>query len=167
MEQTTETAGLDARVIEHIRCTARRLARTAGLPGMDADDIEQDLLLDLWQRRTAYDPARASFPTFADRVVAHRVATLTSPTARIRAERGLVSLDASDDGEDSTALVDSLADPTIPHEDERGLVLDTGPASRAHRSRSHRHADRLPRTSPNATAARQIRCRAKHRGRPC
>jgi RNA polymerase sigma-70 factor (ECF subfamily) len=124
MEQITEITGLDARVLKHIRCTTRGLARTARLPGMDADDIEQDLLLDLWQRRTAYDPARASFPTFADRVVAHRVATLTCATARIKAERGLVSLDASDDNEDSTALVDSLADPTIPQEDERGLVLD-------------------------------------------
>ena len=124
MEQTAGTAGLDARTLKHIRRTARRLARTGALPGMDADDIEQDLLLDLWRRRAAFDPARASFPTFADRVVAHRVATLTSPTVRAKAERALASLDAPRDDADATTLADAVADPAALTEVEHGLVLD-------------------------------------------
>jgi len=35
------------RTLKHIRNTARRLARCRSVPGMDAEDIEQDLFLDL------------------------------------------------------------------------------------------------------------------------
>ncbi|MDO9502719.1 sigma factor [Falsiroseomonas sp.] len=111
MEQTIGTAGLDARILKHIRSKARRLARTAYLPGMDAEDIEQDLILDLWRRRHRFNPERASFRTFADRIVAHRVATLTSPTARLRAERTMVCLDAPLDDPEGGTLADTLTQP--------------------------------------------------------
>ena len=86
MEQTTSRAGVDPRVLKHIRTTARHLTGDKAIPGMDAQDIEQDLVLDLWRRRAAFDPSRATFRTFADRVVAHRVATLTGPTVRLAAK---------------------------------------------------------------------------------
>jgi hypothetical protein len=78
---------------------------------MAAEDIEQDLALDLLQRMTAYDSSRASLATFADRVLRNRVSTLTSPTARLKFERKTISLDnAAGQGEDgdSAPLLDAL-----------------------------------------------------------
>jgi RNA polymerase sigma-70 factor (ECF subfamily) len=123
MEQPTREAALDARILKHIRNTAKRLARQGRIPGMDADDIAQDLFLDLWRRRDAFDPSRASFATFADRIISHRVATLASPTARLRAERQHIGLDDLAD-DDRPALTDMLADPKMPSEVERALAID-------------------------------------------
>lgn len=126
MEQTTGIAELDARTLKHIRTTARRLHRTGSLPGMDADDIAHDLILDLWRRRGAFDPARASFRTFANRIIAHRVATLTSPTARLAAERSMRWLDAPLGDDDGATLADTLADSTAPADADAlyGQTLD-------------------------------------------
>lgn len=124
MEQPTREAALDARILKHIRDTAKRLARSGRIPGMDADDIAQDLFLDLWRRRDAFDPGRATFATFADRIISHRVATLASPTARLRAERQHIGFDGPADGDDRPALTDTLADPKAPSEVERALSID-------------------------------------------
>ena len=124
MEQTTRDAVLAPRILQHIRSTARRLARTGRLPGMDAEDIAQDLFLDLWRRCPAFDPSRASFATFADRVIAHRAASLTAPTQQTQAERRQVGIDDPVDGPDGCTLADILADPTAPGELEHGLALD-------------------------------------------
>jgi len=100
---------------------------------MDRFDIEQDLMLDLLQRQANYDPTRSSFDTFADRVIKHRVATLMSPTSRLRAERGMVSLDhpMGPDGDDAVTLGDILpesaglySDAAQPPEIMRGLQRD-------------------------------------------
>jgi RNA polymerase sigma factor (sigma-70 family) len=124
MEQPTREATLDARILKHIRHTAKRLARQGRMPGMDADDIAQDLFLDLWRRRAAFDPSRASFVTFADRVIAHRVASLLCSTARLRAERQHLSLDEGDDGAERPVLADSLPDPQAVSEADQALALD-------------------------------------------
>lgn len=124
MEQTTRDAVLAPRTLKHIRNTAKRLARTGRIPGMDAEDIAQDLFLDLWRRRAAFDPARASFATFADRVIAHRAATLTAPTQQTRMERKQVGIDDPVEGSDGCTLADILPDPDAPGELDHGLALD-------------------------------------------
>lgn len=113
--------GLDPEVVRNIRATARRLARQRAVPGMDIEDFEQDLVLDLWRRQDAFNPERASFRTFAARVVANRVASLTAGTARLRGERRTVSLhDPVDhlDGEGgATVLLEILPDDDLLDED--------------------------------------------------
>ena len=100
MESHNSFDGLDPRAVATIRYHAGRLARSRSLPGMDLEDVEQDLALDLLHRRRRFDPTRASFATFADRVVGNRVATLTAPALRLRTERAMASLDEPVDGED-------------------------------------------------------------------
>lgn len=123
MEQTTDHAALDARIRNHIHTTASRLAKCGSVPGMDAQDIEQDLFLDLWHRRLAFDPTKASFRTFADRVISNRVATLACPTIRLKAERQLAWLDQPIDDEQHT-LADTLPDPAAVSDQDHGLTLD-------------------------------------------
>lgn len=118
MERNHHLTDAGSRVSRTIRVRADRLARSGAVPGMDADDIAQDLRLDLVERAPRYDPARASFETFADRVTANRIATLASPTARLRAERGMRDLHgasgASDDGE-GLPLADTLPESAALH----------------------------------------------------
>jgi DNA-directed RNA polymerase specialized sigma24 family protein len=60
---------------------------------MDAEDIKQDLRLHLYRRDDRFDPYRGQYHTFADRVLANRIATLAAPTERLRAERAWVDFD--------------------------------------------------------------------------
>lgn len=113
-----------AAALGNIRGRARHLAGTCHLPGMDSDDIAQDLFLDLWRRRQAFDPAKASFPTFADRVIANRIATLTAPTARLNAERRQVWLDEPLEIDGAATLCEVLADPAGRSELDLGLGMD-------------------------------------------
>jgi len=124
MEQYTRDAAMAPRTLKHISNTARRLARCRSVPGMDAEDIEQDLFLDLWHRRGAFDAAKATFATYADRIIAHRVATLTSPTSRRKAERQQVALDDYVDGDEQQTLADTLADPAALSEVDQALTID-------------------------------------------
>jgi DNA-directed RNA polymerase specialized sigma24 family protein len=124
MEQTTRDAALAPRTLKHIRSTASRLARSGRIRGMDAEDIAQDLFLDLWRRCPAFDPSRASFPTFADRIIAHRAASLTASTPRMQLERRKIGFDDPIDGSDGGTLADILSDPAAPGELEHGLALD-------------------------------------------
>src|SRR5687768_16930328 len=82
-----------------IRIHARRLARDQVIPGMAAEDYEQELAADLWRRLPIYDPDRASLPTFIDRLVRNRVASFfaAARTAKRRHERELVAFDESED----------------------------------------------------------------------
>jgi RNA polymerase sigma-70 factor (ECF subfamily) len=120
--------GLDPEVVRNIRATARRLARQRAVPGMDAEDFEQDLALDLWRRQDAFNPERASFRTFAARVVANRVATLTAGTARLHAERRTVSLhdpiEADHPAGGATLLLEVIADDGLFDADGMAIQLD-------------------------------------------
>jgi hypothetical protein len=90
---TKDLAGcLERRVLQNISYHARRLAKDNAVPGMEASDYQQDLQTDLIKRARSFDPQRASFPTFADRVVRHRVSTLRSLSVNQKAERRAVSL---------------------------------------------------------------------------
>ncbi|MGH6813692.1 MAG: hypothetical protein ACREDM_15590 [Methylocella sp.] len=107
METSNSDGGIDRRVMDNIRFDARRLARGHAIPGMDVEDYEQDLVADLLHRRRAFDPRLVSFPTFADRIVGHRISTLASPTLRLNEQRKVVSLDApvlDEDGNEQTRL---------------------------------------------------------------
>ena len=137
MERNHHLTDAGSRVARTIRVRADRLARSGAVPGMDADDIAQDLRLDLVERAPRYDPARASFETFADRVTANRIATLASPTARLRAERGMRDLHeasgASADGE-GLRLADTLPEssalpaPHLPTADRFDAFASAPPA---------------------------------------
>ncbi|WP_135468383.1 sigma factor [Crenalkalicoccus roseus] len=124
MEQTARDAVLASRILKHIHSTAKRLARSGRIRGMDAEDIAQDLFLDLWRRCPAFDPSRASFPTFADRIIAHRAASLTAQTQRAQIERREIRIDDPVEGADGSTLADILPDPAAPDELDHGLSLD-------------------------------------------
>lgn len=112
-----------SRISRNIRIRANRLARSGAVPGMDAEDIAQELRLDLIRRHNMFDPTRASYETFADRVVANRIASLAAATARIRAERAMQDLYAPIEGDAAEAgltLADILPETAGLHAPELG-----------------------------------------------
>ena len=120
MDTLNRYAGLPARTIRRIRFLASKLSRQNAVPGMDREDLEQDLVLDLLQRIGRHDPARASLETFAEHVIDNRVATLTRPCARLRAERQMVSIDAPRPSSDSDAAIrTSMPDDNLDHRQQR------------------------------------------------
>ena len=119
MEHFDVTGGTWSRIDRSIRFRADRLARSGAVPGMDGEDIAQDLRLDLLRRSEQYVPDRAAFPTFSDRVTQNRVASLAAPTARLRAERSMIDLDRpveTEDGEPGETLADRLPQSAALHE---------------------------------------------------
>lgn len=126
MEIDHRHAGLDRRVIDNIRFNARRLARGHTIPGMDVEDYEQDLVADLLHRKRAFDPRLAAFPTFADRIIRHRICTLTNPTLRLTEERKVVSLDAPvlDEDGNEQPLLSLLSDEALPAEESAAIRID-------------------------------------------
>ena len=84
MEHRNRYDGVHPRAIKFIRYHARQLARHRAVPGMELEDYEQDLITDLLVRERRFDAARASYPTFADRIIRNRVATLVQAGLRMR-----------------------------------------------------------------------------------
>lgn len=88
---------------------ARKVARTMRLSDVDREDVEQDILLVLLERRRFFDPARGAWSSFADRVArqaAQGVADEIGAERRIRG--GSLDQPAGDDG--STTLGDLIED---------------------------------------------------------
>ena len=106
MERKNRYDGLHPAAVSSIRYHAKRLARCNTVPGMDIGDYEQHLALQLLRRSERYDDRRASFATFADRVVRSQSASLASPTEARSHEREMLSLDdilpSSTDEDDGT-----------------------------------------------------------------
>ena len=78
MEHSNRYNGIDPRAVNTVRFHARRLTRRRAVPGMEVEDYEQDLTLDLLHRLKKYDSSRSGIATFIDRVVRHRSASLGS-----------------------------------------------------------------------------------------
>ena len=144
MESKNRYDGLDVRVVATISYHARRLAAQRAVPGMEVEDYEQDLVLDLLRRQSAFDASKATFATFAECIITNRVATLTTPTRRLRAERAMISLDvpAGDGNDDEEGghplLVDLIPESggihpadDLPVDERLGLAKDVGAFLRA------------------------------------
>jgi RNA polymerase sigma factor (sigma-70 family) len=60
---------LDAYALERVEYQVVRLCQQMRLCEADADDVRQDLLVDLWKAASRFDPSRACKRTFVSRVL--------------------------------------------------------------------------------------------------
>jgi hypothetical protein len=84
MEPSNRYDGVHPRAVQFVHYHARQLARRRAVPGMELEDYEQDLITDLFVRERRFDPTRAAYPTFADRIIRNRVSTLIQAGLRMR-----------------------------------------------------------------------------------
>ena len=65
-----------------------------GIPGFDADDVEQELLSVLWKCVQTYDPIKgATFNTYAQQSFRNRISDLKRSANQLKRKADLVSLD--------------------------------------------------------------------------
>ncbi|MDN2578910.1 sigma factor [Aquibium sp. ELW1220] len=96
MKSCNRYDGINPYLLSQVRYRARRLSRHSLMQGMEIEDIEQELMLDILARTQSYDPDRAKWSTFVDRVLSNKCATMIS--TELAAKRGAgvraISLDA-------------------------------------------------------------------------
>ena len=97
---------------------ARRVARTLKLSPAEREDVEQEILLVLLERRRFFDPARGPWTPFAHRIA--RQAAQSVADALVAARKiSAVSLDQSWDAaldRELGRLADAIADDAVPGE---------------------------------------------------
>lgn len=116
---------------EIIRKKARSLASRQGYAPDDADDIAQDLFLDLLQRASAFDPAKGNERQFVCTIVNRCIATMIE--ARQAAKRGwgalVICLDDDTGVDDARSRHEAITDEDVAvgsrsNRESRDLAID-------------------------------------------
>ncbi|GFZ79920.1 hypothetical protein RLOatenuis_1340 [Rickettsiales bacterium] len=68
--------GIHYYVVNQVRYHAHSLMRHSTIHGVEAEDLEQELILEYLSHKQAYDPEKAKCSTFVDRVLSHKCASL-------------------------------------------------------------------------------------------
>lgn len=91
-----DSYGIGPDVIEQVRYHARKLIRHPSIHSMEIEDIEQELMLYVLSSIQDYDPERANWCTFVDRVLNHKIANLIENAKAEKRGGGMktMSLDA-------------------------------------------------------------------------
>jgi DNA-directed RNA polymerase specialized sigma24 family protein len=86
MASANRYPGIDPGIVACVRHHARRIA--GQIPGMEVEDLEQELMLQAHRRLDAYDPARAQLRTFVDRVLRNFCSHLLDAAGALRRNPG-------------------------------------------------------------------------------
>ena len=116
--------GIDPYVVNQVRYHAYSLMRHPAIHGVEVEDLEQEMMLDYLSRSQAFDPDKAKWSTFIDRILNHKCASIIEAAKAQKRGSGIreFSLDAwleDEDGED-----DALPDPTTENMTVRDLRID-------------------------------------------
>ena len=132
MDEHYSEQQIDPGILKLTRFKSRRLAGKYGFARHDAEDIEQELLLDFLQRSKSFDAHRCSRRTFARLVINHRVATIIDAgRAACRDYRaGVISLNQVPDGISEAVGVDGTESLNLKLDVQRALCRL--PAALAH-----------------------------------
>jgi RNA polymerase sigma-70 factor (ECF subfamily) len=76
MDANQKRKGINDYAAELIRHKARQLVGKAGFSWTDIEDMEQEMTLDLLSRMSNFDPDKATYNTFAARIVEHKISKL-------------------------------------------------------------------------------------------
>src|SRR5262245_61739679 len=85
-------------------CHARRVAHTMGLGEFDREDVEQDILLALLERRRFFDPARGTWSSFANRIARQTAKAAADEIGAERRVRGGSLDEPITDGREATTV---------------------------------------------------------------
>jgi len=124
--QTEESSIADPRILRVMMAAAayhaRKVARTMRLSDVDREDVEQDILLVLLERRRFFDPARGAWSSFADRVARQAAQGVADEIGAERRIRG-GSLDQAAGSDGSTTLGELIEDHLQGPDAEQALQL--------------------------------------------
>lgn len=124
--QAEESAIADPRMLRVMMAAAayhaRKVARTMRLSDVDREDVEQDILIVLLERKRFFDPARGAWSSFADRVARQAAQGVADDIGAERRIRG-GSLDQPAGSGGSTTLGELIEDRLQGPDPERALQL--------------------------------------------
>lgn len=124
--QAGESVTADPRMLRVMMAAAayhaRKVARTMRLSDVDREDVEQDILLVLLERRRFFDLARGAWSSFTDRVARQAAQGVADEIGADRRVRG-GSLDQPAGGDGSTTLGELIADRLQGPDTEQTLQL--------------------------------------------
>ncbi|MBW7925961.1 MAG: sigma-70 family RNA polymerase sigma factor [Burkholderiaceae bacterium] len=124
--QPEETSTADPRMLRVMMAAAayhaRKVARTMRLSDVDREDVEQDILLVLLERRRFFDPARGAWSSFADRVARQAAQGVADDIGAERRVRG-GSLDQPTANDGSATLGELMEDHLQGPDSEQALQL--------------------------------------------
>jgi RNA polymerase sigma-70 factor (ECF subfamily) len=107
-----------SRINRNINICAARLAHSGAAPGLDAEDIAQELREEVLRRAEQFNPDRACFDTFVDRIVKNRIADLARQSQAAKASRKTQSFETpilGKNGEEGLTLADTLSETSPTH----------------------------------------------------
>ncbi len=149
---------LDTYALRRIEYRVRRLKLALNLSAADADDVRQDLMLDLWSALARYDPARASRATFISRVLDR---AYCSVARKLRARRRRESQAVVSFSESAERL--RSPDPVSQADGQSSARLDLALDLEAALARLPRNLRILAEQLKSRTAAEIARERGQHR----
>lgn len=107
-----------SRINRNINIRAARLAHAGAAPGLDTEDIAQELREEVLRRAEQFDPTRACFDTFVDRIIKNRIADLARQSQAAKASRKTQSFETpilGENGEEGLTLADILSEASPTH----------------------------------------------------
>jgi RNA polymerase sigma factor (sigma-70 family) len=124
-------------ILRFIRQQSRYLVRQLRLAHLSREDVEQELLIDLWQRWDRFDATRSQERTFVRRVVRNKMVELVRYHNRKKRGGRAVSLDqvlqqrndneSGDDVSGDAPYVESAAEPAIELAIDVATIVDAMP----------------------------------------
>jgi len=124
--QAQESITADPRMLRVMMAAAayhaRKVARTMRLSDVDREDVEQDILLVLLERKRFFDPARGAWSSFADRVARQAAQGAADEIGAERRIRG-GSLDQPAGSNGGTTLGELIEDHLQGPDPEQALQL--------------------------------------------
>lgn len=118
MEHLSALIDPASRINRNINIRAARLAQSGAAPGLDAEDIAQELREEVLRGAEHFDPTRACFDTFVDRIIKNRIADLARQSQAAKASRKTLSFDApilGRDGQENLTLAETLSETSPAH----------------------------------------------------
>ncbi|MGD9126561.1 MAG: sigma-70 family RNA polymerase sigma factor [Planctomycetia bacterium] len=102
-----------------IRLAAKSLIGKCGITKSDLEDIHQEISLDLLERLPKFDPGKAKWTTFVQRVVKHKVVVLlrercTENGTGFRTQQSIEKVVAQDEFENDVTLGQTLLNTKYP-----------------------------------------------------
>lgn len=116
--------GIHPYVLTRVRYHARSLMRYSTIHGVEVEDLEQELMLDYLSRKQAYDPQKAKWSTFIDRILNHKCASLIEATRAQKRGAGLCDVSLESWLEDQDGEPAALPDPNTEDLTSRDLHID-------------------------------------------
>ena len=122
-----QSEAFDPETTRLIRRTARRLSRRPGFANADREDLEQELALELLQRRADHDPGKGTLAAFAAGVLRQRAADLLQKRGAEKRGGGRRGLSLNDEARSEDGKRVERADTLDAADGERRLGTDSLP----------------------------------------